>query len=806
MPRFTITALVTLSAGVGATAAVFAVLYGVLLKPLAYPHPDDLVAVWHSAPGVNIKDLNMAPSNYFIYREQSTAFQDVGVFRGDQVSITGAGEPEQVPALDVTDGVLPILGVVPAAGRLFTRTDDSPGGPATALLGHAYWMRKFGGSLSVLGQTLHIDGEPRVAIGILPRDFHFLDQHDPDVILPLRFDRSKTRLGQFSYVGLGRLRAGTTIAQANADVARMLPIVLRTFPSPEGFSPKLFEDARIGPNVRPLKVDVVGDIGGPLKILMGCIAIVLLVACANVANLWLARLEDRQRELAVRRALGAGPVRILGELLLECLILGLGSGLAGLAIAAVGIRALVAFAPSSLPRVSELHIDATTLLFTFATGLVAGALFGALPILRYVRGGDAGRMALGARSQSQTREQHRMRGALVIAQVALAAVLLVGSGLMIRTFVAMTRVDPGFSDPGTVQTFRVFLPASSVKEPDRVVRTDQAIQQRLQALPGVTATAVGSSVPLDNNQSNDPVFAQDRTYREGELPKLRRFKYVLPGYFAALGTPLVAGRDLTWAEIEHRTPVAIISRGFAVEYWSRPELALGRGIRVGTTDDWREIIGVAADVYDDGVNRDAVSMVYWPLIQERFEGDAVAVRRTATFVLRTKRAGSEALVKEVQQAVWAVDSTLPVFSVRTLDDLYRGSMAQTSFTLILLGVAGGMALFLGIVGLYGVIAYSVAQRTREIGIRMALGAQPRLLKTMFLRDGFRLAAVGVLIGVAGSLGAVRLMSSLLFKVSAIDPTTYVLVAAGLIAIALVATYLPSRRAAAVDPAVALRSD
>jgi putative ABC transport system permease protein len=805
-PRFTVVAVLTLSAGVGANAAVFAILNGVLLKPLPYPRPDELVGVWHTAPGVNIADLSVAPSNYFIYREQSTAFQDVGVFQGDQVSITGAGQPEQVPGLDVTDGVLPLLGITPAAGRLFTREDDSPKGPATAILGHAFWLRKFGGSLSILGQTVQMDGEPRVVIGILPRDFHFLDAADPDVVLPLRFDRAKTRLGQFSYVGLARLRSGVTLAQANADVARMLPIVLRAFPAPEGFGLKLFEDARIGPNLRALKNDVVGDVGGALKILMGCIAIVLLVACANVANLWLARLEGRRRELAVRRALGARPARLIGDLMLECLFLGGVSGLAGLAIAAVAVRALVAFAPSGLPRVRELHLDWTTALFTMTIAVAASVMFGALPIVKYVRERQSSGIRHGGRSLSQTREQHRVRSALVVVQVALALILLIGSGLMIRTFLAMIRLSPGFADPASVQTFRVYIPASSMKEPDRVVRMHEAIRQRLSAIAGVSAAAVGSGVPLDGNQSNDPVFAQDRPYREGEIPKLRGFKFVLPGYFAALGTSLVAGRDLTWAEIDHHTPVAIISRDFAIEYWGRPELALGKRIRVSTKDDWREIIGVAADVYDDGMNREPVSMVYWPLIQERFESDTINVRRTVTFVVRTPRAGSEALLKEIRQAVWSVDSNLPLFSVQTLDDLYRRSMARTSFTLILLGVAGGMALLLGIVGLYGVIAYSVAQRTREIGIRMALGAQPALLTRMFLRDGLQLASIGVVIGVTGALLAVRLMSSLLFNVSAVDPATYALVSAGLVLTALIATYLPSRRAAAVDPAVALRTE
>jgi predicted permease len=805
-PRFTVVAVVTLAVAIGANAAMFGVVNGVLLKPLPYPEADRFVGVWQSAPSLNIQDLNIAPSNYFVFREQSASFQDIGMYNGAQFGVTGTGEPEQVPGLLVTDGVLPLLGVAPVAGRLFTKDDDSPKTPETVVLGHACWLRKFGGSTSALGQSLVVDGTARQIVGVLPSDFHFLDERDPDLVLPMRLDRAETKLGQFSYRGLARLKPGVTIADANADIARMWPIVLRSFPAPQGFPLSLFEQAHVEPNIRPLKRDVVGDIGGLLGVLMGCIGIVLVIACANVANLWLVRLEARRRELALRTALGASRRRIAGELLVEAFTVGAAAGAIGVILAAVGLRAFVAAEPVGIPRLGEVRLDAATAIFTFVIAMLASLLFGTLPILRYTAARPTTGLRDGGRSLTEGREQHRVRNGLVIAQVALALVLLVGSTLMIRTFLAMTRVDPGFRHPESLQLFRAFLSEAVANEPDRAIQAQEDIRLRLRGIPGVSAVAVASSVPLDGDHWTDPVFAQDHTYREGELPKLRRFKFVTPGYFDTVGTPLVAGRDLTAFDLQARTPVAIISRNFAVDYWGTPQQAIGKRIRVATTDDWREIVGVVGDVFDDGVSEQAVPIVYWPMIMNAFEGSSVQVRRTATFVLRTPRAGSDALTKDMRQAVWSVNPNLPLYSIRTLDSLYRRSMARTSFMVTLLGVAGGMALLLGIVGLYGVIAYSVSQRTREIGIRVALGAPPRLLTGMFVRDGLKLAGMGVLCGGAAALAAGRLLRAVLFQISATDPLTYGLVGLSLVCVCLLATYLPSRRAAAVDPAIALKGD
>ena len=807
-PLFTAITLITLAAGVCANTVIFSVLEGVLLKPLPYPHPEQLIGVWHTAPGVNIKDLEIAPFIYFIDREQNTTFQDIGAYTSDSLSVTGVGEPEQVRGLDVTDGTLPLLGAKPALGRLFTHDDDLPGTPETALLSYGYWRQKFGGDPAAIGRSITLDGKPREIIGVLPQGFHFLNESDPAVVVPFKWDRDKTKLGNFSYRALARLKPGVTMAQASADVARMLPISIRSFPAPEGFSVALFEKAQFAPNLRPLKQDVVGDIGNVLWVLMGSIAMVLLVACANVANLLLVRVEGRRQELAIRAALGAGWKRIAGELLFESVILGLlGSGL-GLALAYGALRILVAMAPTGLPRIHEIGIDFHVLLFTLVIALFSSLLFGSIPIFKYVGARLNTGLREGGRALSQSREQHRARNVLVVVQVALALVLLICSGLMIRTFRALMHVPPGFTAPDSVQTFRFYIPETEVPEGqgERAVRMDQAVLNKLAAIPGVSQVSFSSAIPQDGTSSNDPVFAQDRAYAEGELPPLRRFKFISPGFFSTLGTPLIAGRDLTWDDIYQKIPVAIVSDNFAREYWHDAANALGKRIRVGNNDDWREIIGVVANTYDNGANNDPPASVYWPVIMNRFEGEKESLRRGIAFAIRSPRSGSESFLKEVREAVWSVDSNIPLAEVHTLGYFYKQSMARTSFTLIMLGVAGGMALLLGIVGIYGVIAYSVSQRTREIGIRMALGAQQQALTAMFVRHGLWLAGIGIACGLAASFAVMRLMSSLLFHVSPLDPITYVAVTLGVIATVYIACYLPSRRAATVDPVEALRAE
>ncbi len=807
-PLFTAITLITLAAGIGANAVIFSVLEGVLLKPLPYPKPDELVGVWLTAPGLKITDLNISPSTYFILRDQAESFTDIGVYNDDSLSVTGTGEPEQVMGKDVTDGLFPLMGVTPALGRLFSRADDNPGAPDTIIISYGFWQRKFGGDKNVIGRTIIADGKSREIIGVLPRKFVFMDDPEAQLFLPLQFDRAKLKLGNYSFQGVGRLKPGVTIQRADADVARLLPVVVTSFPPPEGFSLKLFESAKIAPSLRPLKQQVVGDVGSVLWILMASIGGVLLIACANVANLLLVRVEGRRRELAVRSALGAGWRQIASDLLFESTLLGVCGSVLGLALAYAALRVLVAMAPDGLPRVEEIGIDGPVLLFVLGISVFASLLCAAIPIFKYAGARASTGLREGGRAMSSSREQHRARNVLVVVQVALALVLLICSGLMIRTFNALTHVNPGFTDPAHVQSFRIGIPDAMIPEAkiDDVTRMQEAILRKIEAIPGVQSASFATKVPLDGNSSNDPVFVQDKTYQDGGLLPLRRFKFMAPGYLATIGTPIVAGRDYTWTDLYNKNLVTIVSENLAVEEWGSAQNAIGKHVRVATVDEWREVVGVAGDIHDDGMNQDPAKSVYWPIMMSKFEGQPVAVRRDCAFLIRSPRAGSEAFLNEVRQAVWSVNANLPLSQVHTVQYYYKRSMARTSFTLVMLAVAGSMALLLGMVGIYGVIAYSVSQRKREIGIRMALGAQRQTVSGMFVRHGLMLTGIGVACGLLSAAMLMRLVASVLFKVSPVDPLTYVAVSVGIVVVAFIASYLPARRAATVDPIETLRAE
>jgi putative ABC transport system permease protein len=806
---FTLVALVTLALGIGANTAIFSVVNAVLIKPLPYPEAQQLAGVWHVAPGVAgiSGNLNCSPTMYFTYREESRTFQEFGLWSNDGVTVTGAGDPEQVQALDVTYGTLQALGVQPAMGRWFSQADDTPGAPNTVMLTYGYWQRHFAGSPSTVGRTLTVDAKPHTIIGVMPQNFRFLNSH-ADLIQPLQFDRSKVFLGNFSYQGIARLKPGVTLQQASTDVARMIPIWLKSWPPAPGFSLALFENARFAPKLQPLKQEVVGDIGATLWVLMGTIGLVLLIACANVANLLLVRAESRQQELAIRAALGAGWRRIAGEMLLESLTLGVLGGALGLALADAALRMLVAHGPTTLPRLGEIGIDPLVLGFTLMVSLLAGFFFGLIPAIKYAGPQLASTLRGGGRTMSHGRERHRARNTLVVAQVGLALVLLIGSGLMIRTFQALRSVQPGFTHPEQVQLMRISIPDTQVKEPERVMRMENDMMDKLAAIPGVTSVAFASNAPLEGiNQQSDLLYARDKTYSPGQIPPIRAFRYISPGFLKTVGTALIAGRDFTWTDAYEKRHVAMVSDNMAREMWGSPAAALGKQIRSGLlNDEWREIVGVVADVYDNGVEQKPPSFAYWPSMLDHFELDALHVTRYGVFVIRTNRAGTENFLAQARKAIWSVDANVPVFRVRTLKDVYDESMARTSFTLVLLAIAGAMALVLGVVGIYGVIAYAVTQRTREIGIRMALGAQPAGLQQMFVRQGLRLAAVGAVLGLVAAAALTRLMSSLLFKTAALDPATYAVVCAVLIMAAALASYVPARRATAVDPVEALRTE
>jgi len=806
-PLFSAVAVLTLAVGIGSNAAIFSVVQGVLLRPLPFEEPDRLVGIWHTAPGLGFDEVNQSPALHFTYADESRTFESVGMWDNGQASVTGLAEPEQVDVMSVTWQTLPMLGVQPKLGRTFTEDDDAPGTPETVVLGDGYWRRRFGADPSVIGRTLTVNGRAREIVGVLPESFHFL-AFEPDLYLPFRFDRAELFVGNFSYQAIGRLKPGATIASADADIERMVPMAVERYPG--GITQSMLDQAHFAAAVRPLKQDVVGDVGNVLWVLLGTVAIVLLIACANVANLFIVRAEGRQREMAVRTAMGAGRGQVTAQLLTESVVLGVVGGGVGLGLAWSGLKLLVALGPESLPRLDEIGIDFSVLGFTLAVSILAGVLFGLFPALRYGSPKLVAALKEGGRGGSAGKERHLARNGLVIAQMALALVLLAGSGLMVRSFQALRSVDPGFTDPDEVVTFRVTIPNAEVEDPVVVAQTHQEILRRVQAIPGVASAALSSSVTMDGWDSNDPLESEDHPAEPGQLPPIRRYKWIGPGYFATMENRMVAGRDLTWQEVNDRAKVVVLSESLARAEFDDPMAAVGKRVRqagIGDEQAWYEVVGVAADARDDGMGRDPVPIVYWPQMVDGFWGEAgTTTQRSMAFAVRAAGGNPQALLPAIRQAVWGVNPNLPLARVRTLSELVAGSTAQTSFTLIMLAIAAGVALFLGAVGIYGVISYVVAQRTREIGVRMAMGAERGMVTRMVLRQAGGLALVGVGVGLVAALGLTRLMTALLYGVSPVDPLTFGGVALLLALIALLASWVPAHRAASVNPTEALRAE
>jgi putative ABC transport system permease protein len=794
-PVFTVATLITLALGIGANTAIFSVVNTVLLEPLPFPDPDRLVGVWQTAPGVKITDLSASIADYVTYRQESRTLADVAIFNGNAFTVTGVAEPERVDAISATFRLLPMLRVQPILGRAFAERDDDSGSPEVVMLGHGYWQRRFGGNPAAVGRRIMIDGTLREIIGVLPQSFWFMDMAH-DLVLPLRFDRAKVHLGGYNFRAVGRLRPGITIQQADADVARIIGIELGRFPPPDGMSIKMMEDARLGPNVRPLIDDLVGDTGKSLWVVMATIGLVLLIACANVANLLLVRTEGRAQELAVRAALGAGRSRLAQEMLVESLLLGLLGGAAGVAFAIAALKLVLNMSPARLPRLDLISVDATSLVFTLIVSLTAGLAFGAIPVLKHGRIRLAEALRAGGRNASSNRDRNIARNTLTITQVALAVVLLIGSGLMIRTFQAMRHVQPGFSDPGTLQTLRIAIPEDVAADDARLLLMQQNLVNSLSNIPGVLSVSLTNGLPMTGFSSQDPIFASDHSYAANQIPPLRRFITVGPGAFKVLGTPLAAGREFDWTDMHQKRDVVLIGEKFAREYWGSAAAAIGKRIRDNPNASWSEVIGVAADIRHDGADQPAPSTVYWPRQSSR----------SATFLVRGPRAGTDSFAKEIRQAVSAVSRSLPVTQMQTMEEVYEKSMSRTAFTLALLAISGGMALLLAAIGIYAVISYTVSQRTREIGIRMALGAQHERLQLMFVRNGLLWGGIGAAAGLVVAAVLSQLMSALLFEINPIDPLTYAVVVIGLLAAAALASYVPARRVTHIDPVDALRAE
>jgi predicted permease len=791
-----------LALAIGATVVAFAIVDSVLLKPLPYANPSALVDVVHEAPAAGLDDIGGSPAVYFTYREHNESFTAIGLWDSDAspATVTGDGEPETVTTLEVTHDVLPILGTAPLLGRAFTPADDEPGSAPTAILSHGYWQRRYGGA-DVLGRALTVNGVAREVVGVLPQGFRFFD-YDADVLYPMQPQRAGAEFGSFDSRAIARLRDGVTLEQANADVRRMIPILEAEFPAAR----PTFTRATFAPKLRSLKDTVVRSLDDTLWILFGTTGILLLAACASVVNLMLLRNESRRHEVAIRAALGATATRIGSAIAGEGVLLALAASALGLALAASVLPFVLRESADVLPGIMAVGIDGRAMLLTFAIAVVVGLGLSVAPAFRLLRASVVRGLHRGAGSISLGPDRHRARHALVVTQVALAMLLLIGSGLMWRTFDALRDVPPGFSDPGTIQTFQLTLPSrgSAAADAASTVTAYRAILEQLRSVNGVRSAALaafGDGLPLDGDGRGAGVEIELRERPPGATP-VRQLELVSPGFFETLGTSLIAGRLFDEGDVTESRPVVVVSENMAVEEWGSPAAALGKRVRVIPPAPWMEVVGVVQNLHHDGMDRPAPGTVAIPL---QLDG-ALSTPPTATFVVRSDRVGVPGFVRELEQAVWSAQPAVSLLQVQTLGDLYRRSLARTSLSLQLLGTLATLALLLGLVGVYGAISYAVAERRREIGIRRALGAPEAALRRRFLKQALVLAGSGAIVGVAAAAALSQGLRSQLYGVSSLDPLTYAVVAAVLMAAAVLASYVPARRAAAVDPMEVLRTD
>ncbi len=801
-PGFAAATLLTLALGIGATTTVFSVVNGVLLKPLPYADADRLVGVWLRAPGLPADWLNMNQAAYFTFRDENRVFEDVALWDDATLTVTGGDEAEQVAGMEVTDGLFPLLGVEPMIGRTFTPDDMDPGAATGVILGYGYWQRRYGGDRGVVGSTLTVNGEVVDVIGVMPRGFRMLFS-EADIYFPGQFDRFAVAFGGFRYQGIARLREGVTVEQASADVGRMIPMAIDAFPG--GWTHANAADVQLGPRVHPLKDEVIGSVGEVLWILLGTVALVLVIACANVANLLLVRADGRQREVAIRAALGASRRRLTQAALSESVVLGLLGGVGGVALAYTGIRLLIQIGPTSVPRLHAVSLNGTVLAFAVLVSLFTGLLFGMVAVARYRGANLFGALKEGGIRIGMGRRAHYGRNLLVVSQLALALVLLVGSGLMIRSYLALNAVDPGFGHPEEVLTLRIIAPGSGLSGGEGNARLHQELIRRIEALPGVVSVGASSSVTMDRGSGNNTMHIEDFPTPEGEMAISRRLKWIAGDYFETMGNPLLAGRTLNWDDVRARAPVVVITENMALEYWASPAAALGRRIRQHT-GPWRKIVGVVGNVHDNGVDRPPVTVVYLPLAVEDLWGFPLLSWRNLAYVVRTDRPNPTSLVPEIRHVVAEANPDIPIANIRTLNAILARSMARTSFAMVMLAIAAAAALLLGLVGTYGVISYAVSRRTHEIGVRVALGASAGQVSRRVLRQGLGLTLVGVMVGLAAAYTLSHLMAAMLFGIGPVDGPTYAAVAIALTFVALVATWLPARRAARVDPMVALREE
>jgi len=806
-PGFSAAVVLSLALGIGANAAVFSVASALLLKPLPYADAERLVILWNRSPGLGIEEDWFSTAQYFDIRAAHRGFEELAIAIGANANLTGHGAPERVGTIRASANLLPMLGARAAHGRLLGAQDDVPGGPARAVLGHAAFLRRFGGDPAAIGRTLVLNGEPHEIIGVLEPGFDVPRDVMPtlggalhaDVVVPLRLaaDAASVR-NREDYNIVGKLRAGVSAAQARAEMAGITARLRREHPA---FYPP---NGGLTFDVVPLHEQVVGDVRRALLVLSAAVALVLLVAGVNVANLMLARAAAARKETAVRAALGASRGRLVRERLAESLWLALGGGALGLVFCAAGVRGLVRLGSASVPRIDEIAVSPEVMLFTLALALVSGLLFGLVPAWRAARPDLQGTLSEERRGSSAAgglfSRRDGLRRVLVAGEIATSLVLLVGAGLLVRSFVAVQRVSPGF-DPRGVLTFELTLTGPRYAEPAAVLETYRQLWHRLAAIPGVDAAGAVSALPLSQMMAWGPITVEGRTPAPGEAFVNTDIRVVAGGYFQAMRIPLRAGRLFDEHDTREAPRVIVVDDAFAEQLWPGAD-PLGKRVRAGGFDatpsstPWLTVVGVVSRIKQDRLDAGSRIALYHPHTQYPARSLNVAVRS----------AGGGNVAAAVRAEVAALDPELPLHGLRTMDDRVTASLARRRFSTLLLAAFALLALALGVIGTYGVMAYEVGQATRELGIRLALGATPRRLVGLVLREGLTLSLAGVAVGVAVALLLTRAMRSLLFGVPAFDPATFAAVAAVLLCAALAACYLPARRAAAVDPVRSLRGE
>ena len=794
-PTFALVTVATLAVAIGANTAIFSVVDGVLLRPLPYADADRIVRV---AAGVLPQagggpEAPFSDRGYWHFVNNNRAFEAFGGYEGGNVQwpLTGDGPPLQVDVALMTLSAFEVIGLQPQRGRLPTPEEDVPDAPLVVLISDGLWVDRYGADPGIVGRTIELNGTSREVIGVMPPGYDF-PSPQTDVWAPDRLNPASENFGGHHITAIARLAPGVTLETAETDAESLVARFDEV-----GYGPQWFQGIFSGEAVvRTLKEEIIGDSRQPLLILLGTVGFVLLIACSNVANLLLVRAESRTRERAVRIALGSGRGRLMQYVLTESLLLALVGGAAGVLLAWIGTRALVAAGPTSIPRLGEIGINGNVLLFTAAIALLAGLLFGLLPALRAGSKRTLAALRDGGRGSTIGRDRHRARNVLVVGQVALALVLLVGSGLMVRSFQQLRSVDPGFDAEG-VMTFRLSPPPSKYESAEATVRFYDQLLERLRAIPGATSVGAITNLPLTGGGAILATQIDDHPTPEGEFPPVFLFRRATQGYFETMGMPIVEGRAFTPDDHNARLGSLIISESIKQQYWPN-ESALGKRLATGGAPG--RVVGVVGDVHDTGLEIPSEQFVYKPMLDS--VGGGV---RPMMMAVRTD-GDPDALVPGIRAVVEALDPDLPITELQSLEDILGESLSRTSFTMSLLLLAALVALFLGSVGIYGVLSYVATQRTAEMGVRLALGADAAGVRKIILSQGMLLAAVGVAVGLAGAIALGGVMSSLLYGVSPADPLTLVGVSLVFIAVAAGASLIPAARVARTPPAVALRAD